>query len=217
MTVARTVSTTRTTVAAALLLVVALAGCGGSPAEPGMSPAPEDTPVATAEEPVETAEPAETETEAPADPEEEPAAAAVQLSGTGIGDVVDGTPDALPAVEALLGPADGTDDSPLADCGAPQISSAQWGSLTVWFSEGALYGWQTNSAEGFPESAAWPDDLPLGTPMSEVLAAPGAGPVDYLENYQQYEVTAEGVTWWFDGEDPTSLAVLVGHNVLGCG
>jgi hypothetical protein len=208
------------TMGAAASLLLALAACSpGGTDDPVLTPTisqPEETPAAS-DEPTETSEPAPPTVTVTAEPSEPPADAGVQLSGTGIGDVADGTPDSLPKLEALLGPADEVIESALAECGAPQIDSARWGSLWVSLDTGALFGWQVNSMEGLPDEVVMPDDLPLGTPMAEISALPGAGEVGFMDNYGVYTVDVDGVTWWFDDDSSTSLANLVGHNILGCG
>lgn len=195
------------------LLVAALAGCGsgGTSAGPPSTSAPSASTPSTS--PAALPAPSPTRSVEPTTPA--PTPAVVELSGHGVGSVPDGTPGALPALEALLGPADSTDGS-LADCGAPGITFATWGKLWVSLDGGALFGWQLNGADR-PAVVALPFAVDLGAPYSTVAALPGAGEPQYLENYQVYDVTADGVTWWFDDIQPDSPVVMIGHGILGCG
>ncbi len=189
---------------ASTLMIAWLGGCAPAPA-PAPTPLPTGAPTATATgAATPTTEPTSSQPLSPVD-----------LSAEGIGTVLIGTPDALPILETLLGPPDSTDGS-LADCGAPSITFAKWGSLWVSLEDGALFGWQLNGTQR-PAAVALPYGIDIGAPYSEVAALPGAGNPEHLDNYQVYEVTIDGVTWWFGGIEADSPVTMIGHGILGCG
>lgn len=124
----------RTLVAAlagAALLVGALASCAGD--EPG-TPSPSTTAGPATEEPT-------------PEPTSEPAT--VELSANGVGEIPWDQPDALPALEELLGPADGVEDFP-AECGLADTRTARWGPVTIGLEGGALLSWQVDGDGPLP-------------------------------------------------------------------
>lgn len=205
------------------LLGGALTACAGPEAErPNPSATTEATGAADgAAEPTPTA-PAPEPTPAPStedddgDVVEEPPAAPVALTGDGVGDIPDGTPDALAAVEALLGQADRVDEAWLADCGAPWITAAWWGDVAITFNDGALYGWQTTAAPT-PANVALPHGVQVGDSWSEVTALEGVSAPEFLDNFQVFTAELDGVQWWADADAPDSPVTAVGHGILGCG
>lgn len=196
------------------VLLGVLAGCTGADQdEPGPTPSPEPTTTSTPTPPVSTPTP----TAEDDDPGEESTAAPVAFTGSGVGSVLDGTPDALAPVEELLGPADQFEAAPFADCGAPWISAATWGPVMVTFNEGALFGWQVDGADPVPATIALPHDIHPDDPFSQVTALPGAPAPEFFDNYQVFMVSLDGVQWWADDDAPESPVTVVGHNIVGCG
>lgn len=196
----------------AAVAVLALAGCAGpESADPEPTSPESSSPTATPTEPEPTPSPA------PDDSGDEEPATAVPFTGTGVGDVLDGTPDALAPVEALLGPADTFEESPFADCGAPWISAASWGPVSVTFNEGALFGWQVDGQGPVPETIALPHDIQVGDAFSAVTALPGAAAPEFIDNYQVYMVALDDVQWWADDDAPESPVTVIGHSIVGCG
>lgn len=198
------------------VLIGVLTGCtGADQAEPGPTPSPEPTTTST---PTGSSTPTPTSTaEDDDDPGEEPTAAPVAFTGSGVGSVLDGTPDALAPVEELLGPASQIEEAPFADCGAPWISTATWGPVMVTFNEGALFGWQVDGADPVPATIALPHDIHPDDPFSQVTALPGAPAPEFFDNYQVFMVSLDGVQWWADDDAPESPVTVVGHNIVGCG
>ncbi|NTW42289.1 MAG: hypothetical protein HGA44_20845, partial [Cellulomonadaceae bacterium] len=158
--------------------------------------------------PTATAEPTPT-------PEPETTAPQVLLSGTAVGDVVEGTADALPLLEGAFGPADSTDQG-LGECGPPSITFAKWGDLWVSLDDGALFGWQLRGP-AMPTVATLPQGVPFASTYAAIAALPGVGAPGYLDNYQVHTLTVDGVTWWFDTDAADSPTVMVGNKILGCG
>lgn len=186
---------------------LALAGCTPGGASPTAQPTSPATSIASPS-PASSPSPSASLSPTPETP------APVELTGDGIGAVLNDTPDALRAVEALLGAPDTTGD--WGDCGMPFITSATWGDLEVTANDGALHGWQLGGPD-HPSVVALPFGADVGAPLAEVAALPGASEPSYLDSYDLYTVGVGGVEWWFSANEPTSPAVVIGSRIVGCG
>lgn len=207
-----------TTFAVLSVLAGVLTGCtGAGPTEPGPTASTQGTTASTPTEPAPVPTPSPTPGPEADGGDEKPAATSVAFTGSGVGDVLDGTPDALAPLEELLGPADRFEDSWFADCGAPWIAAAWWGPMLVTFNEGALFGWQVDGRGTLPANVALPHDIHVGDPFSQVTALPGAAAPEFFDNYQVFTVSLDGVQWWADDDEPQSPVTVIGHSIVGCG
>jgi hypothetical protein len=147
----------------------------------------------------------------------------VELSASGVGDVAWDAPDALPAIEELLGPADAVEDFP-AECGLADAETARWGPVTVGLQDGALLSWQVDETAAVPDGVSLPADVTPGDTLADVAALPGAVPPVHLENYQVFQTevadpeASASLFYWTDGDTPDSpVTLVIGRSILGCG
>ncbi|HQY32886.1 hypothetical protein [Actinotalea sp.] len=205
------------TLAGGALLVGALAAC--TPDAPGPTPSP-----STSGSPTSSAGP-DASPDASASPTPEPTTepVTVLLSAHGVGDLPWDAPDALTALETLLGPPDSVTDFP-AECGLTDTQTVRWGPVTVGVQAGALLSWQVDGSAPLPTVLAMASGIGIGSPMSDVASLPGAQPGVLLENYQVFQVEVmdpgapASLFYWSanDAADSTVTQVL-GRYLLGCG
>lgn len=200
--------------AALALLATLVAAC--DPTEPPAELSPSPDPAATT--------PAVTdETTSEPEPEPEPEAEPIVLSAAGIGDVALNTPNALPLLLDLLGPANddgsGIEQPGTDECGGPgDLTYVWWGGLQVTFTAGSLYGWRVRTADLPPNTEVQHGVLP-GAPYADVVAIPGAPAAQYLESFGRLSTEVAGIGYWSsDGSDPTATTVFdIMVNPIVCG
>lgn len=216
----RTAPSARALVAAlagVALLVGTLAAC--TPDEPG----PEPSTTASASPTASAGPGASPDPSASPTPEPTTEPVTVLLSAHGVGDLPWDQPDALAALETLLGPPDSVADFPV-ECGLADTQTARWGPVTVGVQAGALLSWQVDGSAPLPTVLAMASGIGIGSPMSDVASLPGAQPAVLLDNYQVYQVEVmdpgapASLFYWSEGDAADSPVTLVlGRFLLGCG
>lgn len=192
----------------------------------GCIPGPGPTPTATGPSPSASASrttgptptPTTVASPTPTGPSPSPSASpVVALTATGVGPLTDGTPVGLADLESVLGPSDSSGPDPC----APDSVASSWGSLVVTTIGGELHGWAVNRSAPLGAGLGVPAGVVIGSPLSAVLAMPGAGAPTFDEAFGLWFTTVgtppADLVYVTDTDAPDSPVVAFGHHPILCG